>query len=161
MTTKETAKKFFDAFQEKNHQVMASLYQENVAKIFSDPIFTELYTEQVRCMWKILLSSRDSDFSLSYRIDEIDEEKSLAQVSWTANYKFAATGRKIENSVKTELQVQDGKIILQTDRFDLGLWAKQAFPFFQSLVIRSFPEHTIQKQAMARLEKALLKERDL
>lgn len=90
---------------------------------FSDPVFLELNAEQVRTMWRMLLSD-GKDLRIDHMILEEDSEGGVAR--WNAYYTFTRTGRKVHNVVLSRFRFRDGMIIAQRDSFDLWRWSRQA-----------------------------------
>lgn len=116
------AERFYGAFQKRDGETMASLYATEAT--FSDPVFAELDSSEVKTMWK-MLCQRGPDLQLDYSVFSADDESVF--VTWTATYTFGATGRKVTNHVKSEMKVKDGQIHTHTDRFSFWRWASQAF----------------------------------
>lgn len=146
----ETIKRFYSAFQQKDHQVMNDCYANEI--VFSDPAFGLLYDDGVRDMWEMLCrNARDLTIQFS-DIEELDEE--YATCKWVANYTFSKTGRKVENHIKAFMRFKDGKIIEHSDAFKLSKWAAQALGW-KGIVFgwSGFMQRRIQKNARISLHR--------
>jgi ketosteroid isomerase-like protein len=112
------AQRFFDAFALGDHHTMGQLYAPDAT--FSDPIFPLLSAEEVRLMWRMLLT-RAQDFAVSATVDETPHG---ARAVWIARYRYGA--RPVRNRVYTEMAIAAGKIVRQVDRFSFWRWSRQA-----------------------------------
>lgn len=118
----ELITRFYTGFQQLDAAAMNACYREDI--IFNDPVFGILQGEEVTAMWEMLCTNA-RDFSLSFsNIQLLDEE--YATCNWVATYTFSRTGRRVVNQVKSHLRLQNGKIIEQTDQFDIWKWSRQA-----------------------------------
>lgn len=118
-----TIHKFYDAFQQLDYATMQSCYHPDA--IFSDPVFGLLDCNEVKAMWE-MLCTRAKDFSLTYgNIQLLDEEYTTTE--WRALYRFAQTGRRVQNNIKAHMRFKDGLIIEHSDAFSIYKWSKQAF----------------------------------
>lgn len=115
------AERFYDAFALGDFHTMGLIYAPHAS--FSDPVFPLLGTDEVRAMWKMLLS-RAQDFSLNYNVQH--EDGNSARVVWVARYTFSATGRPVTNRILTEMNFAAGRIVRQVDRFGFWQWSRQA-----------------------------------
>lgn len=129
MSARGVAEKLYLAFQSRDGDAMAALYDEGAT--FWDPAFGDLAGAEVGGMWK-MLTSRSTDLELSFETEEAGDEEAV--VRWTARYTFSATGRKVENRVESRLRVRGERIVSQRDEFDFHRWAKQAFGLLGILV---------------------------
>ncbi|HYE55892.1 MAG TPA: nuclear transport factor 2 family protein, partial [Chitinophagaceae bacterium] len=110
------------AFQQLDHQTMNDCYSEY--PIFNDAVFGILEGEEVWSMWEMLCTNA-RDFSLTFgNIQLLDEE--YATCNWQATYTFSKTGRRVVNTIKAHMRIQDGKITEHTDQFDIWRWSRQA-----------------------------------
>jgi ketosteroid isomerase-like protein len=112
---------FYRAFEARDAEGMARHYAPDVR--FSDPVFTDLRGDEARSMWRMLLA-RGADLQVTHRDVSADDRSGRAY--WEARYTFSGTGRKVLNKIHAEFELEDGKIVEHTDRFDLWAWTKQA-----------------------------------
>lgn len=98
---------------------MASMYSGTAT--FRDPVF-HLRGREIGSMW-IGLLGRAKEFSVSYTIAQAGAGRGV--VEWTARYLFGGR-RPVVNVILSELDLEDGKIVSQTDRFDFPRWSSQA-----------------------------------
>ncbi|HYB53161.1 MAG TPA: nuclear transport factor 2 family protein [Thermoanaerobaculia bacterium] len=129
---------FYDAFARRDGAAMAGLYDARAT--FEDPVF-RLRGPDIGKMW-IALTGRAREFGISYTITRADA--GAGTVEWTARYVFS--GRPVVNVIVSELELSDGRIVRQRDRFDFPRWAAQAlglpgrllgrFAWFQRAVSR-------------------------
>lgn len=120
---KEIVESFYDSFKRKDAEGMIIHYHPEI--VFSDPAFGELRGTRVMNMWK-MLCERGHDLQIQYRIIQIDESNSEVWVRWDAEYTFSKTGRKIYNSVESDLYFEGDKIVRHIDTFNIKNWAGQA-----------------------------------
>ncbi|MDX1941299.1 MAG: nuclear transport factor 2 family protein [Saprospiraceae bacterium] len=113
---------FYQAFQNKDYETMQSCYADDAT--FSDPVFQNLSSTQVRAMWEMLIK-KGKDLQLEYHNVQANETNGSAE--WIATYTFSATGKKVINHIKANFIFENGKIIKHSDRFDLYKWIRQAF----------------------------------
>ena len=114
--------RFYSAFQRLDAAGMNACYSDDI--IFSDPVFGLLRGEEARSMWEMLCTNA-RDFSLTFsNIQLLDEE--YATCNWTATYTFSKTGRRVVNSIKAFMKLQDGQIVEHSDAFRLSKWIGQA-----------------------------------
>ena len=150
MTNEETINKFYGAFQKLDYATMQSCYSDDA--VFSDPVFGLLDANETRAMWE-MLCTRAKDFSLVYgNIKLLDEEYTTC--SWTANYLFTKTGRRVENKITAHMKFKDGLIAEHSDAFDIYRWSRQAMGITGWLFgWSSFVRKRIQLQARVGLQK--------
>jgi ketosteroid isomerase-like protein len=117
--------KFYTAFQQRDYKTMQACYADDAT--FSDPVFTDLDSRQVKAMWEMLCRRSADDFRLEFKNIKTDGNNATAQ--WTAWYTFTATGRKVVNRIKADFVIDNGRIIRHTDHFSFYTWARQAFGF--------------------------------
>ena len=132
---------FYESFQNKDYKAMQYCYAEDA--IFSDAIFKNLDSKQVKAMWEMLIK-RGKDFSLTF--DNIKAGENAGSAEWVATYTFSATNRKVINHVKANFVFENNKIIKRWDDFNFYKWSRQALglpglllgwtPFFKSKVRR-------------------------
>ena len=113
--------RFYEAFQRRDAETMASCYAPNV--VFSDPVFGELHGDEVRDMWRMLVS-RAQEFTLTY--GDVIADQNGGSARWIASYLFTQTGNKVVNRIEAQFVFRDGLIVEHRDRFDLWRWAAQA-----------------------------------
>ncbi|HEX7933244.1 MAG TPA: nuclear transport factor 2 family protein [Paraburkholderia sp.] len=117
----ELIERFYTAFQRRDAATMIACYADDV--VFSDPAFGELHGDEVRDMWRMLVT-RAQDFSLTFDSVEADEHSGRAH--WAASYVFSQTGRPVVNHIDARFAFRDGLIVEHRDSFDLWAWMRQA-----------------------------------
>ena len=122
MYHKELLQKFYNSFSEGNAKGMIDCYHENIT--FHDPAFGTLRGKRAKAMWELLLSKKDNNASLCYKILEVNDKH--AKVNWTAHYKYGPKKRKVVNNVTANFEFKEAKILKHTDDFNLWTWSKQA-----------------------------------
>ena len=143
MDNRTTIDYFYTAFANGDAERMAGCYHENAE--FTDPAFGTLKGENVKNMWLMLLS-RNADIKISH--DNVHANDNSGSANWQAEYTFTPTGRKVINKISSQFLFQDGKIIKQTDSFDIWKWSRQAFGWKGFLLgWTSFMKKKIQMQA--------------
>ena len=145
----ELISRFYSSFQKLDAEGMNECYSEN--PIFNDQVFGILEGEDVRKMWRMLCKNA-RDFSLTFgNIQLLDEE--YATCNWIAKYTFSASGRKVVNSVKAHMRIQDGKVTEHSDLFDIWKWSRQAMGIPGMLLgWTGFMKRKIRAKARQRLE---------
>jgi ketosteroid isomerase-like protein len=113
--------RFYDAFQRRDVDAMAACYAPGVT--FSDPVFGELHGDEVRDMWRMLVS-RAQEFTLAF--SQVAADNASGSAHWVASYVFSQTGRSVVNPIDAAFVFHDGLIVEHRDRFDLWRWASQA-----------------------------------
>jgi limonene-1,2-epoxide hydrolase len=138
---------FYRAFQRKDYQTMQNLYATNAT--FSDPVFVNLNSEQVRCMWEMLLTA-STDLSITFK--NVQDNPVGATCDWEAVYTFTLTGKKVHNIIHAQFVIENGKIVSHRDQFDLYRWSRMAFGF-KGLLLgwTSFMQNQIRTKAGNRL----------
>jgi uncharacterized protein len=109
---------FYDALARRDGAAMAALYAPNAR--FEDEVYL-LEGPDVGKMWTGLLS-RAKTLSVSYTIARAGS--GTGTVELTARYLYG--GRPVVNVILSELELEDGRIVRQRDRFDFPRWAAQA-----------------------------------
>jgi hypothetical protein len=112
---------FYTAFQNKDYGTMQSLYHPNAK--FSDPVFQNLSSEEVKAMWQMLLTS---PAEVKIVFDSINTKDQSGSCHWEAWYNFSATNRKVHNIIDATFKFQDGKIIDHKDQFNFWRWSRMA-----------------------------------
>jgi limonene-1,2-epoxide hydrolase len=113
---------FYSAFQNLDAEKMADLYHPEIE--FEDPAFGKLKGDKAKNMWQMLCKS-SKELKITFSNIQFDAEQGKA--NWEAEYIFSKTGRKVNNLIKAEFEIKDGKIIKHKDNFNLHKWASQAF----------------------------------
>ncbi len=117
---KKLIDKFYTSFSERNAEKMVECYDANIH--FLDPVFGNLYGEQVGKMWRTLIDKSKGNLKITFKDIWADEEYGGA--SWQAVYFFK--GRKVVNNVEARFRFSESKIIEHSDHFNLWTWSKQA-----------------------------------
>jgi hypothetical protein len=117
----ELIRKFYTAFQQKDFLTMQSCYHN--AATFSDPVFKNLSSREVKAMWQMLLTS-SKDLRITF--DNVKAERDTGSCHWEAWYSFSRTGRKVHNVIDATMEFKDGLIYRHNDRFDFWRWSRQA-----------------------------------
>jgi ketosteroid isomerase-like protein len=118
------AQRFFDACAIGDYHSMGLMYAPTAT--FSDPIFPLLSGPETALMWEMLLT-RAQDFCVSVNVEEEESQGGgHARAVWVARYLYGATGRHVENRVRTEMTCQAGRIVKQVDHFSFWNWSRQA-----------------------------------
>lgn len=118
----ELIKTFYTAFANLNAEQMISCYSDNV--IFYDPAFGDLYGNDAKKMWRMLIDKSEGNLKITY--SNVTATESSGSAEWVAEYTFSQTGRKVINPINAKFEFWDGKIIKHTDSFDFYKWTKQA-----------------------------------
>jgi len=143
--------RFYSAFAQSDHATMGACYHEHA--IFSDPVFLDLDAQQVRAMWKMLLTS-GTDLRITFKV--LEETATTGKVHWEAWYTFSRTKRPVHNIIKASFTLQDGLILDHTDHFDLWRWSRQALGASGWLLGWSpIVREKVRAIALASLDKAL------
>jgi len=113
---------FYTAFAQKDYATMQQCYADNA--VFNDEVFVNLNSAQVKAMWE-MLCTRGKDLKLVH--SGVSATESGANAYWEAAYTFTSTKRKVVNRIHAQFEIENGKIVRHTDRFNFYAWAKQAF----------------------------------
>lgn len=114
-------RQFYTAFAEKDGAAMAAFYHPDAR--FSDPVFPDLGSGEVRNMW-LMLCAQGRDLQVDFSYVKADSDRGSAV--WTALYSFSRTGRTVKNIVRAEFEFRDGLIYRHRDSFNLWKWAAMA-----------------------------------
>jgi ketosteroid isomerase-like protein len=117
--TREILTRFYEALSRRDGETMASLYSKDAT--FEDEVY-RLQGEDVGKMWRGLMSKAKT-LTVSYTIAKAGSGNGT--VEWTARYDFPGGG-PVVNVILSELELENGKIVSQRDRFDFRRWAAQA-----------------------------------
>ena len=140
-------RRFYSAFAARDWKTLGALYADDAT--FSDPAFADLNAEEVRAMWRMLLT-RGKDLAVVYEV--LKDTPNEAQARWTATYTFSQTGRKVKNVITATMQLRDGRIVRHVDVFDFHKWASQALgPVGMLLGWTGWLRGKVQGKAMASL----------
>jgi ketosteroid isomerase-like protein len=112
---------FYSAFQRRDYAAMQACYHGDAE--FSDPVFQNLNSKEVKAMWQMLVTSA-KDLKISFSNVKADDQTGSCR--WEAWYTFSRTGRLVHNIIEARFQFKDGKIIQHHDSFDLWRWSRQA-----------------------------------
>jgi len=110
---------FYRAFQQKDHETMASCYHPDVR--FRDEAF-ELSGKEVAAMWH-MLCERGTDLTMTF---SVQEQQGNITAHWEPRYTFSQSGRPVHNIVDATFEFKDGKIIRHIDQFGFWRWSRQA-----------------------------------
>ncbi|MFY9311215.1 MAG: nuclear transport factor 2 family protein [Bacteroidia bacterium] len=139
--------KFYSSFQKKDYKGMQECYADTAT--FSDEVFVNLNSEQVKAMWE-MLCIRGTDLVLDFK--NVTAKGNQAGAEWEAHYTFSASKRKVVNRIKASFIIENGKIVKHTDVFDFYKWSKQALGFPGALLgWTGFFKNTVRKGAMKSL----------
>jgi hypothetical protein len=117
-----TIRKLYAGLDSHDGEAMASCYAPDAH--FSDPVFPDLTGAQAGDMWR-MLTSRATDLAVELPEARADAEAGAAR--WIATYTFGATGRSVENRVRSDFKFDDsGLIVEQQDDFPFWRWSRQA-----------------------------------
>ncbi|MCB9169179.1 MAG: nuclear transport factor 2 family protein [Flavobacteriales bacterium] len=143
--------RFYDALATRDWSVMGGCYHPEAR--FSDPVFGELTAEQVKAMWRMLLTS-GTDLRVTYRVAQEDGDGGT--VILDASYTFSRTGRRVHNHITAEMRFKDGLIIAHNDTFSFWRWSRQALgPAGLLLGWSPMLRNKVRASALAGLRKAM------
>jgi hypothetical protein len=112
---------FYSAFNNKDFKTMQDSYHEQAE--FSDPVFPHLSADEVKAMWKMLLTSAKD---LKIICSDVWANDQHGESKWEAWYTFTATGRSVHNIVYASFEFKDGKIYRHDDEFNFWRWSRMA-----------------------------------
>lgn len=139
---------FYESFKNKDYKAMQSCYADNAT--FSDAVFQNLDSAQVKAMWE-MLCKRGKDLELRFQNITADEKTGSAE--WIANYTFSQTGNKVENRIKANFEFENGKIVKHIDTFDFYKWSSQALGLTGKLLgWTPFLKNKVRQRAMKSLD---------
>jgi ketosteroid isomerase-like protein len=116
-SNQDLIRKFYTAFQHKDFLTMQSCYHPDAT--FSDPVFQNLGSKEVKAMWQMLLTS-----SKDLRVEFSNVTPNSCH--WEAWYPFSRTGRQVHNIIDASMEFKDGLIYRHKDHFDFWRWSRQA-----------------------------------
>lgn len=144
---------FYTCFNNKDYKGMQACYADQAT--FSDAVFKNLNSNQVKAMWQMLiLKGKDMRIEFS----QISANEKTGKAHWDAYYTFSSTGKKVINKIDASFEFENGKIVKHTDNFNFYTWAKQALGTTGLLLgWTGFLKNKIQTTAMANLQKFMKK----
>ncbi len=146
-TNVQLINKFYTCFKNRDYKGMQDCYADTA--VFSDEVFVNLNSKQVKAMWEMLVTG-GKDTKLDFK--NVTASGTRGDAEWTAYYTFSATGRKVVNNVKGNFIIENGKIIKHTDVFSFYKWSKQALGISGALLgWTPFLKKKVRKFAMSRL----------
>lgn len=144
---------FYTCFKNKDYKGMQACYADDAT--FSDDVFKNLNSSQVKAMWQMLIS-KSKDMRIEF--GQISANEKTGKAHWDAYYTFSSTGKKVINKIDANFEFENGKIVKHTDDFNFYTWAKQALGTTGLLLgWTGFLKNKIQTTAMANLEKFMEK----
>jgi ketosteroid isomerase-like protein len=120
-TNEKLIHQFYTAFQHKDYVTMQELYHPKAS--FSDPVFHNLRSPEVKAMWEMLITS-GKDLRVTF--GQVSANETTGTCRWEAWYTFSRTGRNVHNIISASFEFQDGKILRHEDTFDFWRWSRQA-----------------------------------
>ncbi len=147
---------FYSGFAAANSETMNSCYHPEV--VFEDPAFGVL--QDVKDMWEMLIAKSKGKIIIQF--SNMVAIGNTGSTTWTANYVFSSTNRKVTNVIHAQFEFKDGLIYRHKDSFDLYLWAKQAIGI-KGLLFGWTPlfKRKIQQQALQSLRSYKKKKKNL
>ncbi len=115
--TEALIRKFYTAFQQRDFLTMQSCYHPEAT--FSDPVFQNLSSSEVKAMWQMLLTA-SKDLKVTF--DNVTPNS----CHWEAWYSFSKTNRPVHNIIDASFEFKDGLIYRHTDHFSFWNWSRQA-----------------------------------
>lgn len=123
--------------------------------VFSDPVFRNLSSREVKAMWEMLLTS-STDLEVTFK--NVEGTNESASCHWEAFYTFTLTGKKIHNIIEAKFVLKHGKIFSHQDDFDLYRWSRMAFGVSGVLLgWSSFMKNKVRGKARKRLQEFMKK----
>jgi ketosteroid isomerase-like protein len=140
---------FYTCFKNKDYSGMQACYADNAT--FSDAVFKNLNSDQVKAMWQMLIL-KGKDMRIEF--GQISADEKTGKAHWDAYYTFSATGKNVINKIDANFEFENGKIVKHIDDFNFYTWAKQALGTTGLLLgWTGFLKNKIQTTAMANLQK--------
>ncbi len=121
MGHEEIIRVFYSAFQKSDFGTMQQCYHDEA--VFSDPVFPNLTSTEVKAMWQMLLTA-SKDLRITF--DQVKAQGNQGSCHWDAYYTFSRTGRTVHNSIDASFEFKDAKIIRHHDVFSMWRWSRQA-----------------------------------
>jgi SnoaL-like domain len=113
-----------------NPNIVAACYTSDAH--FEDLAFRLDGRDRIRQMWRLVCSRR-----VRVSFDTIVADDQTGSGHWIASYIFSDTHRPVVNDITSKFTFHDGLIADHRDESDAWHWARQAYPFPQSLVAGS------------------------
>lgn len=146
----EILKQFYHNFKYKKTNEMLSAYADNVQ--FSDPAFGELQGEEAKAMWRMLLERDNNSFKMNFC--DIEADKKGGTVTWEAEYRYGKN--PVFNRIESRIEIENGKIVKQEDKFSLQRWASMALGAKgMALGLTPFLKPQVRKMSRKSLQKYL------
>jgi ketosteroid isomerase-like protein len=144
---------FYTCFKNRDFKGMQACYADNAT--FSDAVFRNLNSAQVKAMWQMLIL-KGKDIRIEF--DQITADEKTGKAHWEAYYTFSATGKKVINKIDASFEFENGKIVKHIDDFNFYTWAKQALGLTGLLLgWTGFLKNKIQATAKTNLQKFMEK----
>ncbi|MES2446164.1 MAG: nuclear transport factor 2 family protein [Bacteroidota bacterium] len=152
-TNEQLINHFYTCFKNKDYKGMQSCYADNAT--FSDAVFKNLNSDQVKAMWQMLIL-KGKDMRIEF--GQISADEKTGKAHWDAYYTFSATGKNVINKIDANFEFENGKIVKHIDDFNFYVWAKQALGTTGLLLgWTGFLKNKIQTTAMANLQQFMEK----
>lgn len=113
--------KFYTAFKQNDFLTMQSCYHSEAT--FSDPVFQNLSSKEVKAMWQMLLTASKD---LRIEFSNVQSSGDHGSCHWEAWYSFSRTGRQVHNVIDSTMEFKDGLIYRHNDKFNVWKWSRQA-----------------------------------
>lgn len=113
--------KLYTSFQIKDWRTMQSCYHDEA--IFTDPVFQNLTSREVKAMWHMLAGAAQD---LKVLFGEVKAYENKGSCRWQAWYQFSRTGRNVHNVIEAQFEFKEEKIFRHHDQFDLWRWSRMA-----------------------------------
>ena len=147
-------KSFYESFQNLDADGMNIHYHKDAT--FSDPVFRNLNSSQVKAMWHMLIGKANGNLDIEF--SDIHAQDGKIHAHWEAKYEFSKTKRKVHNKIDAQFEFSHGKIIRHIDHFDFWKWSSMALgPIGTVLGFTSFLKNKVRNQSMGILEKYMTK----
>lgn len=121
MDNKNTIKRFYTCFQQKDWKGIQACYHPEIQ--FSDPVFPNLKGKEAKAMWHMLVTAA-TDLEINY--SGVEASEISGHCKWEAQYSFLRTGRKVHNRIQANFKFVNGLIIHHQDTFDIWKWSQMA-----------------------------------
>ena len=150
MNNEELIHTFYRSFAEGDANTMAGCYSDDIH--FTDPAFGDLYGDDAKNMWRMLVRNSRGQLKISFADVKADDQNGSA--NWIAEYIFSKTGRHVTNEISSRFEFRDGKISRHIDHFNFWKWSRQALGWKGFLLGWSETmKKEVQRQANASLKK--------
>jgi ketosteroid isomerase-like protein len=148
-TPEEIITRFYTAFGNRDYATMQNCYHAEAT--FSDAVFKDLNSKEVKAMWQMLLSS-SKDIKVTFTAVKGNADRGSCRLD--AFYSFSQTNRQVHNIVYAQFKFKDGLIIEHRDHFDFWRWSRLALGM-PGLLLGWSPmlKNKVRKSARAKLDK--------